>query len=79
MSRSEVLCCFEIRAHLSVYPTDSKRWRSDTEDGVYTAYSNLSDAYATFSFVGVAAQYIAVRKADRGLCQITVDEQTSYT
>lgn len=60
---------------MSYYST----WRSDTEDGIYTAYSNASDALATFTFVGVAVDYVAVRKDDRGLCQLTLDGITSYT
>ncbi|KAK4054736.1 hypothetical protein OIV83_000660 [Microbotryomycetes sp. JL201] len=60
---------------MSYYST----WRSDEEDGFYTAYSNATDAIATFTFVGVAVDYIAVRKDDRGLCQLTLDGETSYT
>ncbi|KAM0793036.1 hypothetical protein ACM66B_000525 [Microbotryomycetes sp. NB124-2] len=60
---------------MSYYST----WRSDEEDGFYTAYSNATDALATFTFVGVAVDYIAVRKDDRGLCQLTLDGETSYT
>ncbi|KAK4058139.1 hypothetical protein OIO90_000878 [Microbotryomycetes sp. JL221] len=60
---------------MSYYST----WRSDTEDGFYTAYSNATDALATFTFVGVKVDYIAVRKEDRGLCQLTLDGATSYT
>ncbi|GAA6060398.1 hypothetical protein JCM10212_004651 [Sporobolomyces blumeae] len=54
-------------------------WRSDTEDGTYQAYSNASDAAVTFSFVGVAVAYTAEKKADRGLCQLLLDGETSYT
>ncbi|GJN91844.1 hypothetical protein Rhopal_004867-T1 [Rhodotorula paludigena] len=49
-------------------------WRSDTENGVYQAYSNYSDAAVTFTFVGVAFSYLAEKKGDRGLCQLTVDD-----
>ncbi|GAA5917294.1 hypothetical protein JCM5296_003051 [Sporobolomyces johnsonii] len=56
-------------------------WRSDndTQTGAYQAYSNASDASVTFSFIGVAVAYVAEKKADRGLCQLTVDATTSYT
>ncbi|GAA5926761.1 hypothetical protein JCM3775_007031 [Rhodotorula graminis] len=51
------------------------RWRSDTEDGVYQAYSNDTDAVVTFSFVGVGASYLAEKRDDRGICSIQVDDQ----
>ncbi|GAA5831182.1 hypothetical protein JCM3766R1_002957 [Sporobolomyces carnicolor] len=54
-------------------------WRSDTEDGVYQAYSNASDAAVTFSFIGVGVAYLAEKKADRGLCQLAVDGKDYYT
>ncbi|GAA5974026.1 hypothetical protein JCM11641_008219 [Rhodosporidiobolus odoratus] len=54
-------------------------WRSDFDPGYYQAYSNASNAEVTFSFIGVAASYIAEKKADRGICQLTLDGITSYT
>ncbi|GAA5872436.1 hypothetical protein JCM16303_004516 [Sporobolomyces ruberrimus] len=54
-------------------------WRSDSEDGVYQAYSNASDAAVTFSFIGVGVAYLAEKKADRGLCQLAVDGKDYYT
>ncbi|KAM0753567.1 hypothetical protein T439DRAFT_353357 [Meredithblackwellia eburnea MCA 4105] len=55
-------------------------WRSQTADGgVYEAYSNASDAAVTFSFIGVAAKYVAIRKKDRGLCQLVLDDSQAYT
>ena len=54
-------------------------WRSMTSDGVYEAYSNASDASVTFSFTGVGVQYVAIKKYDRGLCQLVVDGVSSYT
>ncbi|GAA6010332.1 hypothetical protein JCM10207_005178 [Rhodosporidiobolus poonsookiae] len=53
---------------------DSGTWRCDTEPGYYQAYSNDSTASVTFSFYGVAAVYTAERKADRGICQLTLDD-----
>lgn len=43
------------------------------------AYSNASDAAVTFSFIGVGVAYLAEKKADRGLCQLTVDGKDYYT
>jgi hypothetical protein len=82
---TQLKCTFNTRrernwkAGAEPFLVDISTWRSDTEGGVYQAYSNESDAKAIFSFVGVGAEYVAVRKADRGLCQITVDQTTSYT
>ncbi|SCZ90333.1 BZ3500_MvSof-1268-A1-R1_Chr1-3g01923 [Microbotryum saponariae] len=59
--------------------TYTSLWRSDTEDGFYQAYSNLSDASVTFTFTGVGATFWSVRKADRGLCQLIVDGSVAYT
>ncbi|KAI5474707.1 hypothetical protein MNV49_002575 [Pseudohyphozyma bogoriensis] len=54
-------------------------WRSDVENGMYQAYSNASDASVTFTFVGVQAQYIAVKKYDRGLFLMRLDGTETYT
>ncbi|BGP29100.1 hypothetical protein JCM10296v2_000838 [Rhodotorula toruloides] len=54
-------------------------WRSDTTEGIYQAYSNASDASVTFSFIGVGVSYLAEKKADRGICQLTVDGTMYYT
>ncbi|BGP21893.1 hypothetical protein Rt10032_c01g0588 [Rhodotorula toruloides] len=54
-------------------------WRSDTTEGFYQAYSNASDASVTFSFIGVGVSYLAEKKADRGICQLTVDGSMYYT
>ncbi|BGP36896.1 hypothetical protein JCM10450v2_000791 [Rhodotorula kratochvilovae] len=51
------------------------RWRSDTEDGIYQAYSNDTEAVVTFTFVGVSASYLAEKRDDRGICQIQLDDQ----
>ncbi|GAA6043133.1 hypothetical protein JCM8097_004332 [Rhodosporidiobolus ruineniae] len=48
-------------------------WRSDLDPGFYQAYSNASDAVVQFSWTGVAAAYVATRRPDRGICQITLD------
>ncbi|KAL8286818.1 hypothetical protein RQP46_004346 [Phenoliferia psychrophenolica] len=48
-------------------------WRSMTLDGVYEAYSNASNASVVFSFTGVGVSYVAIKKYDRGLCQLIVD------
>ncbi|SCV68420.1 BQ2448_541 [Microbotryum intermedium] len=63
----------------STQMTYTSLWRSDTEDGFYQAYSNLSDASVTFTFTGVGATFWSVRKADRGLCQLIVDNSVAYT
>lgn len=44
--------------------------------GIYEAYSNQSAANVTFSFKGVAATYLAIKKSDRGLCMLTVDGES---
>ncbi|GJN91843.1 hypothetical protein Rhopal_004866-T1 [Rhodotorula paludigena] len=49
-------------------------WRSDTEDGIYQAYSNESDAAVSFVFVGVGFSYLAEKRPNRGLCLLTVDD-----
>ncbi|GAA6040755.1 hypothetical protein JCM8097_003282 [Rhodosporidiobolus ruineniae] len=54
-------------------------WRSDTTPGYYEAYSNNSDAAVTFSFTGVSVSYLAHRKADRGICLLTLDGVKPYT
>ncbi|KAI5481533.1 hypothetical protein MNV49_004290 [Pseudohyphozyma bogoriensis] len=55
-------------------------WRSTQgSDGTYIAYSNLSDASVTFSFVGVAATYYCAAGPTRGLFLIKVDDEATYT
>lgn len=54
-------------------------WRSSFLDDVYQAYSNESGASVTFSFEGVRASYVAIKKADRGLSLVQVDWDTAYT
>lgn len=44
--------------------------------GIYEAYSNQSAANVTFSFLGVAATYLAIKKSDRGLCMLTIDGES---
>lgn len=33
----------------------------------------------TFSFIGVGVSYLAEKKSDRGICQLTVDGSMFYT
>lgn len=60
-------------------------WRSqnDTIPGLnhttYVAYSNASDAAVTFDFLGVGVTYLAVKKNDRGLAMLTLDNSLAYT
>lgn len=75
-----LLCIYRTRLTRSILGSDVATWRSDvTEDGIYQAYSNETDAAMTFTFVGVQAQYVAERGQYRGLCQLVVDEEVSYT
>lgn len=55
-------------------------WRSSFINNVtYEAYSNFTDASVTFSWVGVGASYVAIKGANRGLCQLELDESSVYT
>ncbi|GAA5833417.1 hypothetical protein JCM11251_003488 [Rhodosporidiobolus azoricus] len=60
---------------IGYYGTDAWRYTLDP----YIAYSNGTDVSVTFSFTGVAAAYLATKKADRGLCLLLLNNTIPYT
>ncbi|KAL8278777.1 hypothetical protein RQP46_008846 [Phenoliferia psychrophenolica] len=48
-------------------------WGNQNVKGVFSTWSNSSSAVLHFQFKGVAVQYFASKKYDRGRCKLTLD------